>query len=245
MGKRRMSTWLRVAAGAIVALGLVGAIELSASGGSHPAAAPPSCTLDPNPRAERAFSADGHHIVSIHFLSPKRHFFGLNPAVSGDPIYGRWLDLFCASVRLGPATSRVRHHHHLYPQEFARTAHKVIWNAKTNRVWIRKQPAVAAKVFSQLGIKPQWDLPVPAAWLKAYYAGTDYGPALDPVAEGATISWQRQEFAQAVGTYRSGAVAFVPRTGAARLYDRALWGPIGHTVQAFGSDIVGQQTPAA
>ncbi|HEV3312269.1 MAG TPA: hypothetical protein VG815_17290 [Chloroflexota bacterium] len=167
------------------------------------------------------------------------------------PIFGRWKALYCSHRDLGPATTRPhRLRHGRWAQSFATTAHRIVWNPRTHRLRVQERRAVAAKTFSAHGIHPQWDLPVPKSWLQEYYAGRNWGAALEPVNGGpGAKTWEQQAFAGATGTYSSGRVAWrpAPKNGPKQpwLYQTKRWRPIGQTAGAFSRALEHQLTATA
>jgi hypothetical protein len=233
--------------GILIAALALGAYLIWGSGNSSPAAAAPSCAYS---AGLHEFASAGQRPVNLKraAASPwKIQLEGTNRPRTTDPIYHRWLSLYCNASDWGPATAPIRRTGHLWIQDFGHTAHRLFWNARTHRVRVTVVPALATKAFAARGIHPQWNQPVPASWLNAYENGTNYGAALDPVKAGSTSSdWQRQVFVDAAGTFSSDRVTWAkaspPNTG---LYQAHLWGPISKLVQSFGTDVKTQNTPGA
>jgi len=214
---------------------LIAGISWIVSNTSSAATGPPACS--PSTARDRFSAADHQPVVISNADSVAGHALrSPTGKVRLDPIYGRWLALYCKSVDLGPATSRVRRAGRVWSQQFAGTAHRILWSNRTSRVWVKRQPSLAASAFSRRGIKPQWDLAIPKSWLSAYYGGTDYGAALEPVNDSPTNSRQQQVFTDATGTYAANKVSWSSKASAAApgmLFEKKQWQPIGRAVSSF------------
>jgi len=134
-------------------------------------------------------------------------------------------------------------------QSFSDTGHEIVWNPSTRRVRVEKRIGVAVKVFDAHGIEPQWDLAVPKSWLADFYAGRNWGPALEPANRGYGIStWQRQVFQLGIGTYAGSSVSWQHQPAGVKqpwLYQPGLWRPIAETAAGFSQAVVHQRPSAA
>ena len=242
---RRLVT---VAAG-VGALIVAGGI-IRATFQSGPASAAPPCRYN---AALREFRSHGFGTTVV-----RRPVTGVQTGRSApssartDPVYGSWLKLYCRGMNLGPATSETRDRHGVWAQEFRRTAHRITWRTGWAHARVRTQRRVASRVFSQHGIKPQWNLPIPAAWLRAFYAGTDYGPALEPVNATTVVSIsgprEQQAYAHSTGTFARGSVTWLPAPAGRALsksYQADRWRPIARAVHSFAVAVKQQDEPLA
>ena len=159
-------------------------------------------------------------------------------------IDGEWVTLYCSGRSLGPATGPVHRTGSEWSQKFARTAHVVTWRPGQKQARVRLRPGLAAKEFSKHGIKPQWSLPVPKAWLAAYYAGVDYGPAIEPVRDGTSTAWQQQTYTKETGTYRKSQVTW-SKTETSTGSPVAPWRHVAKKVTRFASALKNQDSLGA
>jgi peptidoglycan/xylan/chitin deacetylase (PgdA/CDA1 family) len=154
-----------------------------------PAGFPTSCNV---PRAERWFARQGAPPLPSHALSHA------------------WLQLYCSGRNLGPATSR---DYRLTPdtiaQDFARTAHRLEWNATTGTVQVTVMWDWAARIFSADSIQPQWHTSLTRAWFEQYLSGYDWGPALSVPEPG--DGGMMQCFQHACAVARAGTIQWKPR----------------------------------
>ncbi|MBV9280734.1 MAG: polysaccharide deacetylase family protein [Chloroflexi bacterium] len=95
-------------------------------------------------------------------------------------IYRTWQELYCKGTNLGPATGpEYRLKPHLMAQDFAHTAHRLVWDARSGGVEVQVVRSMAARVFAERGNRPRWRKPIIRSWLDQYLRGYDWGPALD------------------------------------------------------------------
>lgn len=130
---------------------------------------------------------------------------GVRP-IHGHAIYQAWLRRYCAGVNYGPATSGEYALGRDIAQNFARTAHRVEWNRKTDEVGVRIIWSWAAKVFSARGIQPIQHAPITHAWFLQFYKGNNWGPALGAPRSRDGVTSQRFRYGSA--TERAGKITW-------------------------------------
>jgi peptidoglycan/xylan/chitin deacetylase (PgdA/CDA1 family) len=107
-------------------------------------------------------------------------------------IYQAWQDMFCSGTNLGPATSpEYRLSSILIAQDFAGTAHRLDWDAKTGTIHVSIIWSWAVRVYSERGIGPLWHTPITEAWFDQYFHGYDWGPALEQPQRAKGYTYQR------------------------------------------------------
>jgi len=122
-------------------------------------------------------------------------------------IYQAWQDMFCSGTNLGPATSpEYRLTSTLVAQDFAGTAHRLEWDAKTGTVNVTIVWSWAIRVYSERGIGPLWHSPITEAWFDQYFHGYDWGPALQRPQRAKGYMYQR--FADGYAVEQAGKVVW-------------------------------------
>jgi peptidoglycan/xylan/chitin deacetylase (PgdA/CDA1 family) len=149
--------------------------------------AAPNCDLN---RALGHFSTRGFHAYPTH------------------AIFQQWENLYCSGQDLGPATGpETRLGTTVVRQNFATTAHRLIWNRRTGDVRTAVVWSWAARAFAGRGVYPAWHTPITSSWFEEYLQGHDWGPAQEPprkahwgafqrflygwaILRGTTVTWQ-------------------------------------------------------